>query len=120
MKLSDGEKLILAMLCEIYVHCKMEGQIDHNLVRSVLETGNYWELVWQYPEIFNEHEDNNDSFKEMVNILDMWILIETSYEKLSSDDKSKIINQMRGHRKDIQFFGFHDRNELECLDIARL
>lgn len=90
------------MLCDIYTDSKIQGHIDQNLVQFVLVSGNYWELVWRYPEIFKGHEDNSDLAKEIVNILDMWIPMETSYENLSDDDKRRVISQIPSQRRNLQ------------------
>jgi hypothetical protein len=56
MKLSDGEKLILMMLSEIYEHLKTNGTIDHNLIRTATFGGNCWGLRWHYNSVLQDRE----------------------------------------------------------------
>jgi len=44
MKLTDGEKLILYMLSEIYEHLGIEGKtkIDSQFVKSAIHDGHAW------------------------------------------------------------------------------
>jgi hypothetical protein len=47
------------MLCEMYKHLKLEGEIDPAFVERTLHGGHYWALEWKYPGIFDRHEDSN-------------------------------------------------------------
>jgi hypothetical protein len=52
MKFSDGEKLIIVMLAEIYKAMGIKGNIDPDLVQSAISAGNLWGLRMQYPGLF--------------------------------------------------------------------
>src|ERR1039458_7871123 len=49
MKLSQGEKLILLMLCEIQEHLKIEGGTNTKLIQEAILSGNLWGLDWGLP-----------------------------------------------------------------------
>src|SRR5438270_13959361 len=43
IKISDGEKLILIMLCQLFKHLKLKGgEIDPEFVEAVIFGGHYW------------------------------------------------------------------------------
>src|SRR5260370_31721904 len=71
LKLSDGEKLIILMLCELYEHLKVKREIDPTFVASAIRGGHLWSLDWEYPGIFDGHEDNKTTVHEVIDILDM-------------------------------------------------
>ncbi|MCY3728964.1 MAG: YfbU family protein [Nitrospira sp.] len=119
LKLSDGEKLITLMLCELYKPHKIEGDIDPLFVKEALLGGHYWGLKWEYPSIFHGHEDNSATVHEVVNVLDMWSFLEESYAVLSKKDKDHIAKEAEPFGKRIVFRGFDGNNETEHLLIAR-
>ncbi len=45
MQLSDGEKLILMMLCDLYDKNEIEGEIDHTFVRDAIFENQTWALL---------------------------------------------------------------------------
>jgi len=44
VKLSQGEKLILLMLCEIQEHLKLKGDTNTELIKEAIYSGNLWGL----------------------------------------------------------------------------
>jgi hypothetical protein len=46
MKLSDGEKLILIMLSDVYEKLEIEGEINPKFVKSAIGSGHPWGLKW--------------------------------------------------------------------------
>ena len=56
MNLSDGEKLILAMLSEIHEALEIKNGVDPKFVQSAIYSGNFWGLKWQYSGIFDSEE----------------------------------------------------------------
>src|ERR1700693_5235013 len=58
IKIADGEKLILIMLCQLFKHLKVkDGEIDPAFVEAVIFGGHYWGLDWKYSGLFHGHED---------------------------------------------------------------
>lgn len=114
---NDGETLIVSMICEIYKHLKIDGEIDPNFVQSALFGGHLWGLRWKYPGLFHGHVDNDTNVSEVVNILDMWSFLESGFAKLSKVDKARVKSET-GY-DEITFIGFDGNNESEHLGIAR-
>jgi uncharacterized protein YfbU (UPF0304 family) len=119
MKLGDGEKLILIMLSEIHEHLGIRDGVDPKFVRSAIYSGNTWGLRWKYPNIFDNVEIDHAVVSEVVHILDMWSFIESSYQRLSAEDKARIEAEAVPFGKDVQFTGFDGNNEGEYVGAAR-
>jgi uncharacterized protein len=122
VKISDGERLLLIMMRDIYKHLKIsdnKSEIDPDFVSSVLWGGHYWALKWQMPGLFHNHEDNNQTLSFVVDVLDLWDTLERSYEKLPKKEKERIEKEAAPFGKDVRFHGFDGNNEAEHIGIAR-
>ncbi len=118
MKLSDGEKLMLIMLSEIYEKLQLDGEIDPKFIKSAIFSENTWGINWKYSGIPFQGNDTPEIVKEVVNILDMWSFIEDSYKKLSEDDKFLVDKEAEPFGKDPKFRGFDGNNETSQMGIA--
>lgn len=110
MKFSDGEKLILMMLSDLYKHLEIRGDVDHQLVKSAISGGHHWAIKWEHTGIFHGEEDNKEDVQEVANILDMWEQVECRYGQLSEDDKNKVDSAI--HPRGAKFQGFDGNNEV--------
>ena len=118
MKLSDGEKLMLIMLSEIYETLQLDGEIDPKFIKSAIYSENTWGINWKYGGIPFQGNDTPEIVKEVVSILDMWSFIEDSYERLSEDDKLLVEKEVEPFGKDPKFRGFDGNNETSQMGIA--
>jgi len=118
MQLTDGEKLILIMLSEIHEKLAIPNGIDPKFVRDAIYSGNAWGLKWKYAGIFDSAESPDDVRHDVVNILDMWSFMESSYKDLSNADKTRIENEAHPFG-DARFSGFDGNNESEYISVAR-
>jgi uncharacterized protein len=89
MKLSEGERLILFMLSEIYEHLGIQNGIDPKFVQSAICDGHAWGLKRQYPNLFSVEADQS-VIDEVSNILEMWSFLESSYDQLSMAGKARL------------------------------
>ncbi len=118
MKLSNGEKLTLAMLTDIYQHLNIKGDIDPRLVRGALQTGNTWALAWEYTHLRLKGEhDQPHEVDEVANVLGMWDRLEQSYVELKPEDQ-EYVKQVTG-LAEVRFPGFDGSSEDKHLSIAR-
>ena len=86
IRLGDGEKLILVMLCQLFKHLKLKGgEIDLEFVEDVIFGGRYWGLDWKYNDLYHGHEDSRAVVTEVLNILDMWYFLERGFTELSQE-----------------------------------
>lgn len=118
MKISDGEKLILLMLSELYEKLGIDGEIEPEFVRSAIFSNNIWAIPWKYSGIPFEDQDDPEIVKEVLNILDMWSLIEHSYALLSEKDKKHLEDIAAPFGKDPKFPGFDGNNESSYMGTA--
>jgi uncharacterized protein YfbU (UPF0304 family) len=122
-----ADKLIIAMLADLFKHLKVTGGINADLVMSALYGGHYWALNWQATgmptHLFHNHEDKSEDVTFVVNVLDMWDFIETGFRKLPKKDKERIATEVDGvFGKHVEFFGFDEltqNGESGLLHIAR-
>ena len=119
-ELSDGEKLIVMMLRDVYKHLKLrDGEMDPDFLAAVISGGHYWAPTWQLPGLFHGHEDDPEDVRFVVNVLDMWSLLESAYEAMPKKDKEAVEKEAQPFGKRVRFPGFDGNNEGACLGIAQ-
>ena len=117
--LSDGEKLITLMLTDVIEKLGIETETNIALVRNVIYGGHYWALGWEMPGIFHGHVDKRSRVSFVVDVLDMWHLIEEAFERLTDEGKKRLAEDAGPFGTHVQFPGFDGNNESEYLGIAR-
>jgi uncharacterized protein len=119
MNLTDPEKLILTMLSEIHEQLKIKDGIDPKFVRSALNSGNTWGLTWKYPGIFDGGTSETPPFvADVIDILEMWSVIESSHGKLSPEQKA-VVEKEAAPFGDAHFVGFDGTTDSDRMGIAR-
>ena len=119
VKILDGEKLTLIMLCELFRQLKLKGDIEPRFLEEVIYGGHYWALEWRYPGIFHGHEASTTVLTEVVDILDMWSFLEDGFNDLSKTEKAHVAEEAEPLGKQVVFAGFDGNNESEYISIAR-
>lgn len=119
IRLGDGERLILVMLCQLFKHLKLKGgEIDADFVEDVIFGGHYWGLDWKYSGLYHGHEDSRAVVTEVVNILDMWYFLERGYAALSKKDKDRVAAEAEPFGSNVRFPGFDGNHEGEHMGVA--
>ncbi len=104
MKLSDGEKLTLFMLADIYEHLGLT-EVDPAFVRDSITDGHPWALKEKYHGIF--HDDTpEETARQVASILGMWRVIEESYAQLDQTSKDRLAAEVEHFGKNPKFPGF--------------
>jgi uncharacterized protein len=116
MKLSDGEKLIIVMMCDIHKTLNLKGSVDPDFVRSSIEAGNFTELRSEVQGAFNN--PTNAPAIEVGEILTMWSAIERGYKRLTTDEKDLVEAEAGPLGRGVRFSGFDGDVESEHHDIA--
>jgi len=116
MNLSDGEKLVLMVLADMYKHLEIKGEFDPDFISTTISGGHLWGFRWKYTHIPFEPSENPPEVSETVDILDMWSSLEESYGKLSPADNQKV--EKEANRTSVRLFGF-DANKEDHYFIAR-
>lgn len=118
MKLSDGEKIIILMLTELYEKLQVNGEMEPDFLRSAIFNDKLWGIKWKYSGIpFSESEDP-EVVKEVLDILDMWSSIERSYAELNATEKEQLKNKLGTLGEAPRFRGFDGNNEGEHIGTA--
>jgi len=110
MKMSDSEKLIALMLCDIYEKLGVDGDIDAKFVSTSISNDMLWGLKWEYSFALNGPTSEPPEVKETVDILTMWRDLEYSYNELSPSDKADVDSKLGPHNK-VEFPGFDGNHE---------
>lgn len=118
VRLSDGEKLTIFMLLDLYKHLKVKGDMEPEFLEAAIGRGHNWALSWKYPGIFHGQEIKERVVHEVGEVLDMWELIETAYRKLSKKDKDRVAKEAEPFGKNVKFPGFCGNYESEYLSVA--
>lgn len=104
MTLSDGEKLIVALLCDIHEGLNLKGQVDPRVIRAtVLATS----------------RRSDDCTAEVDAILEMWSSIERGYKHLSNEEKEQVEAEAGPLGRGVRFSGFDDATEIGYRGAAR-
>jgi uncharacterized protein len=119
MKLTDAEKLMLTMLCDIYEKLGIDKGVEPKFVMEAISTDNAWALKWQYTGIFTGPSETPDHVREVVDILDMWHFIEFSHGALTPEEKLRVKTEAAPFGEP-HFDGFDGNNEAELITVARL
>jgi uncharacterized protein len=118
MKLSDGEKLILLMLCDMYKSLKIKGEFDPEFIAKTIYGDHLWGFDWELTGIPFERSETPREVGETTDYLDMWRFIEVGYDKLSKGDKEQLEKDVGPLGKNVRFPGFDGNNEPH-IHIAR-
>lgn len=113
MNLSNGEKLILMMLADIYEKLGIDDGFDPEFVRSAVTNDQAWGFSWRYPGIPFENIEEPAVVKEVLDILDMWSFIEYGYEQLNDSQKEKLLVDLDQTESFVRFGGFDYNNNSE-------
>jgi uncharacterized protein YfbU (UPF0304 family) len=114
MDLSDGEKLILVMLGDIYKKLGIkenDSEVDGNFVQTCIFGSQSWALRWKYSGLFNNEGDDPPHVTETADILTMYRALDQSYDKLSASDKKKLEKEADYNFSYIKFQGFDGNND---------
>ncbi|MCJ2059818.1 YfbU family protein [Methylobacterium sp. J-048] len=114
MKLSNGERLIVALLCDISKKLDARHEIDPEFVMRSLGT-HEWGLSWEYSGLFDQ-EDAPPLVRETCDILDMWRALEQAYAALPDADRARV-DAALGGADPVRFGGF-DGNHNDHHGIA--
>jgi uncharacterized protein YfbU (UPF0304 family) len=116
--LTDGERLITAMVADIATHLKVKGETDVGFVQKALYGGHNWALGWEMPGLFHSHVDSPVRVTFVVDVLDMWSFLEEAMARMSAKEKKRIEMEAEPFGKFVEYRGFDGNNESEYLNIA--
>ena len=115
--LTQGEKLILLMLCDLHEHHKVKSETDPNFVRDAILDGHLWALGWEYTGIFSGDDTDEEVVSEVGEIMTMWRVLEDSYNAMSAEAQAKVLKAIDPW-PDVKFRGFDGNNETSHMNTA--
>jgi uncharacterized protein YfbU (UPF0304 family) len=118
VKLTDGEKLILLMLADLHEKVAINGDVEPGFLRSAIFNDQLWGIRWKYSGIPFEPAEDPPVVREVIDILDMWSLIEFSYSKLNDEQKASVAREASPFGENPRFHGFDGNGEGEHMSIA--
>jgi hypothetical protein len=113
MKLSEGERLILVMLCDIHKALNLKGTIDPDVVSAMIRGGR--DLA---PETNGAAENGEPVATEVGAILQMWSTIERGYKRLSVEEKREVEAGAGPLGRGVRFSGFDAAAEGRYCEAA--
>jgi uncharacterized protein YfbU (UPF0304 family) len=114
-RISDGERVLIGMMGDLYKHLKVKGEFDPPFICEALGGGHSWALRWEYSGLVNdEEEDTPEQRRAVLDVLDLWYVIEASFNKLSKKDKERVTKE----HGDVGFPGFDGNHETVYMSIA--
>jgi len=120
MNLSEGERLILAMLCDIHKALNLKGAIDPDILKPlILEAGGSG-AARGVSGVSGNHRDRTAVATEVSEILDMWSVVERGYKHLSVDEKRDVEAEAGPLGRGVRFSGFDTESEIDYRDIAHV
>jgi uncharacterized protein len=112
MQLSDGERLIVAMLADLMTRVGGEGEIAPDFVMSALPNHG-WALKRKYPHIFTDEPDQESVVAEVSAIMDMYRGIEDSLAALPAGEAEQFADSYYA-----RFRGFDGNEEIDHYSVA--
>lgn len=121
MTYSQAEKLQLMMLCAIYRKLGINDSFDPELIEEAISSDNYWALGWEYPSL-DTGEEVPENVKTFVATVDMYEILQYTYDRFSERDKAEIASQIPYFDEAylIKFQGFDGDHESAYIGIGRM
>ena len=118
MQLSDAERLMLALLCEIHEASDAKGGVNSSLVKKALCSGNEWAITAEVQLPWKGDASNPPYVSHVLDVLDMWLFLEDTYASLTAEDAVRFRRET-GHEYDPQFPGFDGHSETDECKAAQ-
>jgi len=120
--MTPTEKLTLLMMCDLFDHLEVNGEIDSSIVREAVISGNVWAIERKYPMLLSTEDVSKDVQKRVDAALSAYRNLSHSLRKLTSDESNelKTKHNIKTHEHAIQFPGYDGNNESEYLSVTSM
>ena len=116
MPFSNNEKLIIAMLVDLY-RPPEDRQLDPQLIEEAVLEGHEWALSYAYQGLFAYEDDTDEDLQLVHDVLDAWERIELGFKALDSAGKKRVQDAL-GYEPSYE--GWDGNNESEYMGIVRM
>ena len=120
VSLSPGERLISLQLCDLAGDRPDTKPIDPNFVEEALFGNHLWALDMKHPGIFGVRPAYPKMVREVIDVLNLWTILEHGYENLGETDKARVKEEAKPYGAHVKFPGFYSNEESECVAIVRI
>lgn len=114
------DKINTILMCDIALKLGIESEIDPNLVKYAITSGNEWILSAEYSLLLATEEPSKQDRDFVVEILNMYRGLSAGLRKLSVESQKTMIEQhrLRLDNGNIQLPGFDGNNENDYFRIV--
>ncbi len=112
-------KINTILLCDIIKHLGIESQIDTDLVKHAITSGNLWMLNAEYSSL-NEEESPKQDRDFVIEVLNMYRGLSAALRKLPQPTQRNLVEQydLRIEGNAVQIPGFDGNNEATYFSIV--
>ncbi len=114
--LRDGDKLIIAMLCDLLRQRGVRSEFDPDFIMEAVTGGHLWALGRRYGGLFDIPPRHDATVMEVIDVLEMWRFLEDGHAALPAAGKAALAKE-RG-RDSVRFPGFDGNHETGHMSIA--
>ena len=118
MNLTEGERLILVMLCDIHKALNLTGAIDPDALKPLILEAQNNGAAHGANGVSGDHKDRTAVASEVSEILDMWSAIERGYKHLSVEERRVVEAEAGPLGRGVRFSGFDVASEIDYRDAA--
>lgn len=121
MKLTNPEKMIILMLSEQHIKHKVSSDLNPQMIKRAIISGNTWALSWDNEMITegSPEEPTPEHVRTVANHLDMWEHLERDFNALNAAGKAEVAKLADPLGKHVMFHGYDGNNEIEYMSAAR-
>lgn len=116
MPFSNNEKLIIAMLVDLY-RTPAERQLDPELIEEAVLEGHEWALSYAYQGLFAYDDDKDEDLQLVHDVLDAWERIELGYKALDEAGKKRVRDALGFEPA---YDGWDGNNETQYMGIVKM
>jgi len=117
IELSDGEKLIIAMIADLS-RAPSDRDYDAEFIAQSVREGHSWKIRWKYDGILGYDEADPDKVSQVSKNFQMWSVVERSVAAWSPTERAAYEALVEDYNKDPKYHGYDGNNEDE-YGIAR-
>lgn len=121
MSYTQAEKIQILLLCDIHEALGIKNSYDASLIKEAVETDNIWAINWEYHSL-STGEDNPDEVRHVCAVLDMYDMLQFTYDNLSPAQQAQLANDVPHFNPahSLTFPGFDGNNEGRLMSVARM
>ena len=117
MAFTTGEKLMIAMLCDL-AKAPKDRELDFDFIWDSVSNDDAWALDWRYSGL-QLNENTPPEVRGVADLLDMWDVLERSFEALPPPEQKRVTSEP-AVLGSVKFVGFDGNNETRLMHIARV